>query len=289
MGEEELLFICDSCAKKFDSKKALDCHLRQAHNVSIKVKSAVANAAASTDISVNVLGHSVCIFVSCRGDEALSVKDTDFGASQIERNCFGGILLALCALKGTGDHRAITLVHPQSITSAEFAQAATEMECYDLWATLVDSGCVLTFSDSIALRLAFTNAAGRAAAYKSCLRHKLTSVLSLFIVGHGDFERLKVGFGERFGSDGRTQKKAFLMPAAEVSDVIEVYGADMVHVMTCKASKFVRTLLEKTKSIPGRHDRVLFLAYGDEDITTVPLVFASGSRRYQSVCASFIF
>jgi hypothetical protein len=209
----------------------------------------------------------------------MSTKDSDFGASQVERNCFAGVLLALCTFHGTGDARAITVLHPNSITATEFAQAASEMGCFDDWKILLDSGCVFTFSDSIELRLAFASAARRATVYRNSLTQTNCSLMSVFIVGHGDFERLKVGFGERFGSDGKTLKKASLIRATEVSDFIDVYGADMVHIMTCKASKFVRTLLDKTKSIPGRHENVLFFAYGDEDITTVPLVFAAGTQN----------
>jgi hypothetical protein len=153
------------------------------------------------------------------------------------------------------------------------------MGCFDDWKILLDSGCVFTFSDSIELRLAFASAARRATVYRNSLSQTNCSLMSVFIVGHGDFERLKVGFGERFGSDGKTLKKASLIRATEVSDLIDVYGADMVHIMTCKASKFVRTLLDKTKSIPGRNANVLFFAYGDEDITTVPLVFAAGTHN----------
>ena len=278
IGLDKLDFVCDSCQKAFHSKKALDCHLRQVHKASVETTPEVAESGSFTTAPQR-FAHSVCVFVSCRGDETVSAKDSDFGASQVERNCFGGVLLALCTFHGTGDARAITVVHPNSITASEFAQAATEMGCFDVWRILMDSGCVFTFSDSIELRLAFESAARRATVYGSSLSQTKQSLMSVFIVGHGDFERLKVGFGARFGSDGKTLKRGSMIRAAEVSDLIDVSGADMVHIMTCKASKFVRTLLDKTKCIPRRHEKVLFFAYGDEDITTVPLVFAAGTRN----------
>ena len=117
IGVGELPFVCDSCSKAFHSQKSLDCHIRQVHKVSAETAPELSQSTSVSTASQQIV-HSVCIFVSCRGDETMSTKDSDFGASQVERNCFGGVLLALCTFHGTGDARATStpiVSPPQSL------------------------------------------------------------------------------------------------------------------------------------------------------------------------------
>jgi hypothetical protein len=215
--------------------------------------------------------------VPSRGDEAASQKDKDEGASQVERNCFACVLLSLSALSGIGDARAITVIVPKYIADSEFLQASQELRCSDLWKTLIDAGSIRTFSDLNELHAAFNEAAQRSAAYRVVHFQCQNSLTTTFVVSHGDSERIKVGYGEKYNASGTTLRKAAYLMATVLGDLLLACNTDVAHIMTCKASRLTRTLFEKTKTNPSRTAHTLFLAYGSEDNTTVPLEFSTGA------------
>ena len=172
--------------------------------------------------------------------------------------------------------------YPQSISAAEFWQASSEMGCSDVWDLIVSAGCISTFTDMKSLKSAFISIAARMIAYQQS-NGSLEPLSSVFLFGHGDSERVKVGFGEKFDSNGKTLKRPAMLSVSDVSELLDTCQTDVAHIMTCKASRFTRNLLDKTKALSGRNDRVLFLAYGAEDITTVPLVFAPGTHQCVSL------
>ena len=279
-------FPCSECSKIFSSQAALQSHQRQAHRLPELTARTLVDIATTVPVFTGIfpkyLAHSVCVFVPSRGDNSLGHKDQDFGASQIERNCFGAVLLALSAFRGIGDAGAVTVVYPQSISAAEFWQASSEMGCSDVWDLIVSAGCISTFTDMKSLKSAFTSTATRMIAYQQS-NGSLEPLSSVFLFGHGDSERVKVGFGEKFDTNGKTLKRPAMLSVSDVSELLDTCHTDVAHIMTCKASRFTRNLLDKTKALSGRNDRVLFLAYGAEDITTVPLVFAPGTHQCVSL------
>ena len=274
---------CDSCGKRFKSANAVAAHQRQVHKPPPNCADTVPLASSvpmpmGSKLFPMTCAHSVCVFVPSRGDEAASQKDKDEGASQVERNCFACVLLSLSALSGNGDARAITVIVPKSIHASEFLQASQELRCSDVWKILVDADSIRTFSDLNELHAAFREAAERSAAYRAVQSQCLHSLTTTFVVSHGDSERIKVGYGDKYNASGSKLRKAAYLMVTVLGELLDACNTDVAHIMTCKASRLIRTLFEKAKANPSRNAHTLFVAYGSEDNTTVPLEFSTGSH-----------
>ena len=212
--------------------------------------------------------HSVMLFVPARGN-AIGPKDVD--ASPIERQCFVAVLMGACFLTGLGDASRLSIVLPRGISMQEFDEAAEQMELRAIWECIKTSSCIILFHDLITLADAFRSAG---------TRHPTGSngFSSLFVVGHGSWDKILVQFGSATTESGAIKKPTFLMHT-KLSGLLNASGTRMIHVMTCKASRLCQTLQSrKGHEYGSMHcEDAVFFGYGTDDITTVPLHFGTGS------------
>ena len=66
-----------------------------------------------------------------------------------------------------------------------------------------------------------------------------------------------------------------------MSVLIDLAKANVVHLMTCKASKFALSMaaMRRKGKTTSQNADVVVCSYGTEDITMVPFIFASGMHR----------
>ena len=214
-----------------------------------------------------VFVHSVILFVPARGN-ASGPKDID--ASPIERQCFMTVLMGACFRTGLGDASRLSIILPRAITMQEFDDAAEVMGLQTNWESIKTSSIVHEFHDLNTLADSFRSAG---------TRHPTgaNGFSSLFIVGHGAWDKILVQFGEATTESGAIKKPTFLKHT-KLSGLLNASGTRMIHVMTCKASRLCQTLqCRKSNEYGTMHcEDAIFYGYGTDDVTTVPLQFAAG-------------
>ena len=196
----------------------------------------------------------------CRGDNNRNAIDAE--VSPIDRQCYAVVLLAVSLLKGVGRSEAITIIATTSIPKSDFITAATHLEVLQEWATLADTFIQFnSLSDvSAGLRSAYSRSRG-----------VNIRMRSLIVLSHGDCNRMRICL------DGQS---AFLNPP-KVQNLVEVSKCHVAHLMACKARKFAVAITE-TKALKNNclADETLFIAYGEDDITTIPYQFGTGKYTY---------
>ena len=211
--------------------------------------------------------HSVILFVPARGN-ASGPKDIE--ASPIERQCFMAVLMGTCFCTGLGDASRLSIIMPRAILMQEFDDAADEMQLQTTWQHIKMSSCIILFDDLKTLAGAFRSAG---------TRHPTggNGFSSLFIVGHGAWDKILVQFGEATTESGAIKKPTFLMHT-KLSGMLNASGTRIIHLMTCKASRLCQTLQSRQGHEYGTMhcEDAIFYGYGANDVTTVPLQFAAG-------------
>jgi hypothetical protein len=194
------------------------------------------------------------IFLPCRGDN--NRKAIDAEVTPIDRQCYAVILLAVSLLKGVGRSAAITIIATTSIPKSDFITAATHLEVLQEWNSLADTFIHFKFLSEVS--------AGLRSAYSRSVNIQMRS---LIILSHGDCNRMRICL------DGQ----AAFLNAAKVQNHVEVSKCHVAHLMACKARKIAVSITE-TKSLKNNclADETLFIAYGEDDITTIPYQFGTG-------------
>ena len=209
--------------------------------------------------------HSTIVFVPARG----STGQVDEDASPIERTCFIVIVMAEFFRRGHGSNTHLTVIIPRGISDEEFEAAARSLELVDEWHQMKIE-CVVYFDTYESLVGAFRQAK---------IRHLsvLKNVTSLLIIGHGGYDRCQVLYGRNTGSDWMLKRPSNLL-APKISGLIDISGAKIVHIMTCKAGKLLVSMTQTKRAIFNElhNDDTVFIAYGSEDITTVPVDISAG-------------
>ena len=223
--------------------------------------------------STVLFSHSTILFVPARG--STGVQDED--ASRIERCCFITVAMAEFFRRGHGSSQKLCIVIPRGITDEEFNAAASCLGLVDEWVEMKATSVVL-FDSYESLVSAFRQAK---------TRHWSTpnNVTSLLLIGHGGYDRCHVLFGDcRTGSNGGSKKASNLL-VPKLSGLLDISGAKIVHLMTCKAAKLMVTMTQTKRAMYTtlHNDDTVFIAYGTQDITTVPLEFTTGKLFIRNI------
>ena len=206
--------------------------------------------------------HSTILFGTCRG----GTGQDDDDACSIERSCFIIISMAEFFRRGHGCNTKLSVIIPRGISDDELQAASTCLGLVDEW-NRMKSDSVLFFDTYETLVNVFRLAKSR---------HWCTSnnVTSLLVIGHGGYDRCQILYGR---SGDKLKKPSHLM-ALRLCGLIDISGAKIVHLMTCKAGKLMVTMTQTKRAIFNElhNDDTAFVAYGIEDITTVPVQISSG-------------
>jgi hypothetical protein len=215
--------------------------------------------------AIETNSHSTIVFVPARG----STGQVDEDACPIERSCFIVISMAEFFRRGHGSNTHLTVIIPRGISDEEFEAAATSLELIDEWHQMKIE-CVVYFDTYESLVGAF-----RQAKFRNLSVSK--NVTSLLIIGHGGYDRCQVQYGMDTRSDGILKRPSNLM-AHKISGLIDISGAKIVHIMTCKAAKLMVTMTQTKRAIFNElhNDDTVFVAYVSEDLTTVPVDISAG-------------
>ena len=179
--------------------------------------------------------------------------------------------------RGHNNNYKLSIIIPRGISETEFEAAAAYLGLIDEWG-LMKSECVHYFDSYETLVSAFRQAKSR----HSSTANNMTSLL---LIGHGGYDRCHVLYGAP--RPGGILKRPSNLMAQKISGLIDVCRAKIVHLMTCKAAKLMVSMTQTKRALLNvlHNDETVFIAYGSEDITTVPLEFASGkSIAYASNC-----
>ena len=207
--------------------------------------------------------HSTILFVPCRG----STGQEDEDACSIERSCFIIISMAEFFRRGHGCNTKLSIIIPRGISDQELLAASTCLGLVDEWLGM-KAASVQFFDTYETLVNVFRQAKSRHCSTPS-------NVSSLLVIGHGGYDRCQVLYG---GSTGTLKKPSHLL-AHRLCGLIDISGAKVVHLMTCKAAKLMVTMTQTKRAIFNElhNDDTAFVAYGTEDITTVPVEISSGT------------
>jgi len=210
--------------------------------------------------------HSTIVFVTCRG----GTGQDDDDACSIERSCFIIISMAEFFRRGHGCNTKLTVIIPRGISDDELQAASTCLGLVDEW-NRMKTDSVLYFDTYETLVNVFRLAKSRHCCTPS-------NVTSLLVIGHGGFDRCQILYGGR----GDKLKKPSHLMALRLCGLIDISGAKIVHLMTCKAGKLMVTMTQTKRAIFNElhNDDTAFVAYGIEDITTVPVQISSGNLRF---------
>ena len=220
-----------------------------------------------TDVSESPCTHSTILFVPARG----GTGQEDSEASRIERSCFVIVSMAEFFRRGHGSNTKVTIIIPRGIADTEFEAAAFSLELMEQWREM-KSECVLVFESYETLVGAFREAKSRNGSVSN-------NITSLLIIGHGGFDRCQILYGADIRCEGTLKRPSHLV-APRLSGLIDISGAKIVHIMTCKAAKLLVTMTQTKRAMYNdlHNDDTAFVAYGGEDITTVPVVISRGNR-----------
>ena len=212
--------------------------------------------------------HDILIFMPAYGDGIRRTKTLTQDSTFTDRNCFAMIILAVALSKAVGQQGNVKMLISSAMPLADFVDAASHLQLTREFTAI--SSNLITFTNEEDMVDAFKNFAKFSTS--SCLR-------SLFVYGHGDATRIKITF------DGSSS----YLSSAQLANMISTSCCDITHIMTCKASKLI-TSMAATKKAKGSllNGKVLFLGYGDDDITTVPLQFAEGAQTTKLLIYFFI-
>ena len=200
--------------------------------------------------------HDILIFLPARGDHVRRTS-VQGECSATDRNCFAMVLLGITMTKGLGGLGRLRMLVPASVQPAEFEAAAKQMKLESEWQIIIQN--MWTFKDSEELASQFRNF-GRMAAS--------ASMSSMFLYGHGDGTRCKI----ILNGDNTT------ISSTQLANLIATSTCNIVHLMTCKASRLLTSMAGTSKAKGSLlNGSVLFLAYGDDDITTIPFQYAEGN------------
>ena len=207
--------------------------------------------------------HDILIFLPARGDH-IRRTSVEGECSAIDRNCFAMVLLGITMTKGLGGLGRLRMLVPASVQPVDFEAAAKQMKLESEWQIIIHN--MWTFKDSEELASQFRNFGKMASS---------ASMSSLFLYGHGDGTRCKIIFNGENTTISSTQ----------LANLIATSTCNIVHLMTCKASRLLTSMAGTSKAKGSLlNGNVLFLAYGNDDITTIPFQYAEGNSDFISKC-----
>ena len=219
-----------------------------------------ANCVPDSTPAANTLVHQILIFMPAYGDGSRRTKKPTEDSTCTDRNCFAMVILGVALTKAVGPQGVVKMLIPSAMPRTDFEDAASHLDLTAEFAVI--SSNLLTFTNENDMIDEFRNFARQSSS---------AFMRSLFVYGHGDATRIKVNFN---GSSSN-------LSASQLANMISTSTCDVAHIMTCKASKLI-TSMAVTKRAKGSllNGKVLFLGYGDDDITTVPLQFAEGAQMF---------
>ena len=164
--------------------------------------------------------------------------------------------MAVSFFKGIGRADSVSIVCTDDIPLKDFDIAADHLDLQDEWANLTSR--IFVFTSLHGLSLTFGSIKDDSV---------LVKTRSLILLSHGDSTRIKIVL----------DRKQTTLALQKVQNLVAVLDPHMVHLMCCSAGKLARNLTEKASlSNNCLADRTFFIAYGDDDITTIPYQFAPG-------------
>ena len=198
-----------------------------------------------------IVRHCVTLLFPALADDTHKFAKDDDKCSLLERHGFALVLLACCLSVGLGHCGRIRIVICDGLTDALLSECATLLHLLPLWSALIPK--IVRFWDFASLLNGLI--------VSNFVQTPLTKH-SLFVVSHADYKRLRVNFG-------RTQK---MLCTARVVDLIHACNPQHVHLMCCKSSKLAESLRKDCRKRGICHS-IIWCAYGNEDVTTVPFDF----------------
>ena len=198
--------------------------------------------------------HCVTVLFPSSSRDTQKAANLDPLCSCLERHGFAIVLLS-CALKAAlGSSGKIRIISTQSLGSELLVSCSQRLSLHREWVELAP---VFTHFDTLAEMQHAVSQLPSTFNAPLCLH-------SLFIVGHADSTRLRVEIGGRLK----------LLELPEVIGLIHSSSARHVHLMVCKAKALARNLAKGSRS-KGACLATIWISYGANDITTVPLEFGS--------------
>jgi hypothetical protein len=194
------------------------------------------------------------VFLPTRGDNGR--KPLDEECSNIDRHCFAVVLMAVSLFKGVGRADSVSIVCTDDIPLTDFGIAAALLDLQDEWSKLISR--IVPFTSLHDLSLTFGG-------FKD--NNVLVQMRSLILLSHGDATRIRIILDHKLTT----------LTLQKFQNLVAVLDPHMVHLMCCSAGKLARNLTQKASfSKNCLADRTFFIAYGDDDITTIPYQFAPG-------------
>ena len=197
--------------------------------------------------------HCVSILFPSLAGDTDKFADNEECCSVLERHGFALVLLASCLKLAIGELGHLRIIACEPLCAPLLSECAKLLGLTQDWASIVPSMC--HFSTLAELKSAMN---------VSTFVQSPFSVHSLFIIGHGDFERIRVNYGGR---------RAMLKLGAIV-DLIHRCNPHQIHIMTCKSQKLACSVQRKCVS-RGICLSSSWCSYGEDDVTTVPFDFGS--------------
>ena len=204
-----------------------------------------------TTVTPGIARHCVTLLFPALADDTHKFAKGDDKCSLLERHCFALVLLACCLSEGLGHCGRLRIVVCDGLTDALLFECATLLHLMPLWSALIPK--IVRFRDFASLVNGLN--------VSNFVPAPLTKH-SLFVVSHADYKRLRVNFG-------RTQK---MLCTSRVVDLIHACNPQHVHLMCCKSSKLAESLRKDCRRRGICHP-IIWCAYGNEDVTTVPFDF----------------
>ena len=203
-------------------------------------------------VSPQLSRHCVTVcFPSISGDTHMFADDDM--CSHLERHAFALVLLT-CSLKiAIGQRGSLRVIACALFTEEVLSECADLLGFLPVWADIIPH--VSRFSSFDSLESAMT---------VSDFRQSPLIVHSLFLIGHANFNQVRVNFGNA---------KKFLS-LAQVVRLVHCCEPQYVHIMACKSRK-LSSNAQRLCARQGICLSTVWCAYGDDDVTTVPFDFGS--------------
>jgi len=266
---------CNICSKAFSTLSNLTRHQNSFHLVSellcdqalhtnsacLEVKEnevPVTQSESPDDIHIvtspQLSKHCVTVFFpSISGDTQLFADDESDKCSKLERHAFALVLLACCLKIAIGERGCLRVVACSLFTEDVLSKCANLLGFLPVWADIVPH--VSRFSNFSTLESEMT-----VSDFVQCP----FSVHSLFLVGHADFNRVRVNFG----------KARSFLKLAQIAELVHCCEPHYVHIMACKSRK-LSSNVQRACARDGKCLSTVWCSYGDDDVTTVPFDFGS--------------
>ena len=197
--------------------------------------------------------HCVSVFFPSLADDTGKFADNQDRCSVLERHGFALVTLACCLKLAIGESGCLRVIACELLSFSLLAECAELLGFAPDWANIVPH--VRHFSDLAGLKAALN---------VSTFVQSPFSLHSLFLIGHGDTERIRVNYG---------QNKA-LLKIGPIVDLIHRCNPHQIHIMTCKSKKLASNAQRRCNT-RGLCMSSIWCSYGDDDVTTVPFDFGS--------------